>query len=574
MADWKMSERSKVHSSRVSCGVTIQDEGDGESRQDTSDRNLIPTNPTTLGALIQMPISAKPKDPTDSPTTPLAFVGSPGSRHTLYHCSHNWSINGKNQRTTDLTDSPSTTPASPSPLGSPARRSFHAQSQSTNGRAIRLNDSSANFTPSSAFGSPGRTSPYARNINQSVNGRSQKTSFGKSKSFNSKYGLQSYHMETLQSQLYNKMRRNGVDHQTVEERLQRLKDGYLTWGEQSRPDPPLPSSPQPLLTEPDQPAQTSTITLLNHKFAKLRRFKQSTRGQEIPLYSPQHYHRNVQSLPSAGHGSPGSSASGSPRLAPSSDSSYEFDERTTALLALQQEMMWSTNSSSRPTASEMSEVASNSIESESMGSPPPNWYSTVSESPTSSTSAQSRVDQHHDDAMKPHYGKLRPPKVDRQSNLGTFNQEASSRTSNKCAALLRDNTISGACTDLETLVSLFSAEKMDSMAETQLVSNIADPQKKKASKSIETAMAKLSFNLAPKLSSPKMKEFQGATWGSGLSSSSFGEHSQGGPLRGTEMPEAWRYDNGSDVESASNWEECSGDIYMGHPEVIDTSLRL
>ncbi|CAM6109379.1 unnamed protein product [Calypogeia fissa] len=514
-----------------------------------------------------MPVSAKPKDPTDSLTTPLAFVSSAGSRHTLYHCSHNWSITGRSQRTTDLTDSPSTTPASPSPFGSPARRSFHAHSQSTNGRAIRLNDSSANFTPSSAFGSPGRTLPYARNIIQSVNGRIQKTSFGKSQSFNSKYGLQSHHMETLQSQLYNKMRSRGVDHQTVVERLQRLKDGYLTRGEQSRPDPPLPSSPQSLRTEPDQPAQTSTITLLKHKFAKLRRFKQSSRGQEIPLYSPQHYHGTVQSLPLAGHGSP--------RLPPSSDSSYEFDERTTALLALQQEMMWSTNSSSRPTGSETSEVASNSNESESMGSPPPNWYSTGSESPTSSTSAQSRVYQHHDDAMKPHYGKLRPPTVERQSNLGTCNQEA--RKSSKCAALLRDNTISGAGTDLETLVSPVSAEKMDSMAETeaetQLVSNIADPQKKIASKSIETAMAKLSFNLAPKLSTPKMKEFQGATWGSGLSS--FGEHSQGGPLRGTEMPEAWRYDDGSDhVESASNWEECSGDIYMEHPEVIDTSLRL
>lgn len=344
-----------------------------------------------------------------------------------------------------------------------------------------------------------------------------------------------------------------MDHQTIVERLEkleRLKEQYANHGEQPRPDSPLSGS-RPSLPVEDNPAQESTIALLQHKFAQLERLKESSQSQQIPLYPNQNYHG--EQSPSRQRSALPSSCPSSPRVAPDNDLSYEFDDTAVALIALQQELMWS--SAGRSTASGACDV---SISNESVGlRSPKSWHCAGGESPSSSICGPSRAEEPGSNAIN---HKLQPPVAGRHSSLGAF-QDASFRE-----AAAGHSRSGGSAPD--TLVSLFEAETMASVASTKVARKRTELQTKLAS-SLEMAMAKLSFSLIPKLSLPKCKAHAGS-WGTGLSLSPpvLTEH-PGRASCGSDLPDALR----NHSRSCNNEVECP-DSCMEHEEFVDTALRL
>ncbi|CAM6098700.1 unnamed protein product [Calypogeia fissa] len=447
-------------------------------------------------------------------------------------------------------------------------------------------------TPFAFNGSPVRRTSYVRSQSL-INGRIQKPSVARSQSFTGIKGAKpphrGHHMETLQAQLL-LMKATGVDQKKFVEVLEKLKDVYLSRSEEQqqhhqqhqqqddhrritmRKSSTMRSSPlssnQTFSRVEDRPAESSTIALLQNKFAQLKRYKESIQGQQIQVY-PNHTFRSRHS--SAQHTStPVSSTPSSPRVG--SEDSYYFDEGTAALLAWQQEMMSNSSCSKAPNSPMSEGVLLNSPEARGIHTSPLNPQSESMRTYRRSTlRAQSESTGHYmsplhsqsesswsasespdvSETMSPAHGDeaanallhymLQPPNVGRppHSTLNAF-QNMSLRdrppTSLGSAApgsgsttgtnevsleqLLAAGSESGSSANTEevSLEKLLAAERMEILmakkaAAAAEMNNVGGETK--LTSSIQQVVARFPFNLAAKFSSPKAK-LQGA-WGRSLS---------------------------------------------------------
>jgi hypothetical protein len=337
----------------------------------------------------------------------------------------------------------------------------------------------------------------------------------------------------------------GVDHNKIVDWLGKLEELYQNQGEEQQQEQSLYSVPEsPPLVEGikppnivEDPAVQGTIALLKHKFAQLEKLKESSHGQRIPLYNSRSSGQRTQACPSNA-ARMGNSAESSP------DSSYDFDETTATLLAVQQEMMWNSARSSTSVASESNRSQSH------------NWPAMGD---SSSRNMAFRGDETNH--VVPSFPKVRSHNPRRQSNLGVFHDS-------NAHGIATTNMGFGGTTTEVSLECLFAAERTESAGAPKMT-NI---HRKPSASSIENAMSRLSqFSLNPKILSPKCKTPK--NWGAGSSfNAPVASDRSGKKVRGSEVCETGS--NASDVRSLYGRVECREDIRIEHSEVVDTSLRL